>query len=227
MTGSARKRIALVGAGRMGRVHLSALRSSDAISVAAIVEPFVSAHEQLRDEGLVVYESVQQLLDAESARRRSDRGPHRPAPGARLPVCGSRDPDALRKARRGAPCGHRTGRASRGGCGACCSRSATGAGSYRSCALLREQIAAGELGRISLLACMQWDSELPSEQFRGHSGGLMVDMGVHEFDQVRWLLGEEFESIVAVPAGPSTRPRAAADPDSAGRAGHDFERYPL
>ena len=42
----------------------------------------------------------------------------------------------------------------------------------------------------------------------------MVDMGVHEFDQVRWLLGDEFESIVAVPAGPSTQPRPATDPDS-------------
>jgi predicted dehydrogenase len=38
---------------------------------------------------------------------------------------------------------------------------------------------------------------------------------VHEFDQVRWLLGDEFESIVAVAAGPSTQPRPATDPDSA------------
>ena len=80
---------------------------------------------------------------------------------------------------------------------------------------LRDQIAAGELGQISLLSCMQWDAELPSEQFRSHAGGIMVDMGVHEFDQVRWLLGDEFESIVAVPAGPSTQPRPAKDPDSA------------
>ncbi len=79
---------------------------------------------------------------------------------------------------------------------------------------LREQIAAGDLGEISLLACMQWDSDLPSEQFRSHAGGIMVDMGVHEFDQVRWLLGEEFESIFAVPAGPSTQLRPATDPDS-------------
>ena len=40
-------------------------------------------------------------------------------------------------------------------------------------------------------------------------------MGVHEFDQVRWLLGEEFETIVAVPAGPSTQTRPPGDPDSA------------
>ncbi len=66
---------------------------------------------------------------------------------------------------------------------------------------LREQIAGGELGQISLISCMQWDSELPSEQFRSHAGGIMVDMGVHEFDQVRWLLGDEFDAIVAVPAG--------------------------
>ena len=89
---------------------------------------------------------------------------------------------------------------------------------------LREQIAAGELGQISLISCMQWDSELPSEQFRSHAGGIMVDMGVHEFDQVRWLLGDEFESIVAVPAGPSTQPRPATDPDSAVLLGDDLPR---
>jgi predicted dehydrogenase len=55
---------------------------------------------------------------------------------------------------------------------------------------LREQIAASELGQISLLSCMQRDSELPPDEFRSHSAGLTVDVGVHEFDQVRWLLGE-------------------------------------
>ena len=79
---------------------------------------------------------------------------------------------------------------------------------------LRDRIAAGELGQICHVACMQWDEELPSEQFRAHSGGIAVDMGVHEFDQVRWLLGQEFRWVAATAAGPSTAPRAPEDPDA-------------
>src|SRR5205823_3197017 len=59
---------------------------------------------------------------------------------------------------------------------------------------LRERIAAGELGEINQLACMQWDQEPPTSQFRSHSGGIAIDMGVHEFDQTRWLVGQEFGS---------------------------------
>ncbi len=75
---------------------------------------------------------------------------------------------------------------------------------------LRDRVAAGELGQICQVSCMQWDAELPSEQFRAHSGGIAVDMGVHEFDEVRWLLGQEFRWVTATAAGPSTAPRAAA-----------------
>src|SRR5690242_15612599 len=62
---------------------------------------------------------------------------------------------------------------------------------------------------------MQWDEQLPSEQFRAHSGGIAVDMGVHEFDQTRWLLGQEFEWIAGAHAGRSSEPRDPADPDCA------------
>jgi myo-inositol 2-dehydrogenase/D-chiro-inositol 1-dehydrogenase len=80
---------------------------------------------------------------------------------------------------------------------------------------LRERIRAGELGEVSQLSCMQWDEQPPSEQFRAHSGGIAVDMGVHEFDQTRWLLGQEFEWIAAAHAGSSSEHRDPADPDSA------------
>ena len=35
------------------------------------------------------------------------------------------------------------------------------------------------------------------------SGGIAADMGVHEFDQARWLLGQEFETMWATAAGAS------------------------
>src|SRR4029077_11352986 len=65
---------------------------------------------------------------------------------------------------------------------------------------LRERVAAGTLGGIYLVACFQWDGAPPSAYFRAHSGGVFVDMGVHEFDQTRWLTGQEFGEIHAVAA---------------------------
>ncbi len=214
MTGSTRTRLAVVGAGRMGRVHLAALQSSDEITVAAIVEPFAATRERLQAEGLVAYESVQDLLDAESLDGVLIAAPTDQHPELVATFAAAGIPMLCEK-----PVGLRPEDAER----------ATGAAADAGVLLqvgywrrfvpelrrLREQITAGELGQISLISCMQWDSELPSEQFRSHSGGIMVDMGVHEFDQVRWLLGDEFESIVAVPAGPSAQPRPATDPDSA------------
>ena len=55
--------------------------------------------------------------------------------------------------------------------------------------------ASGALGELALVSCYQWDAGPPSPAFRGTSGGIAVDMGVHEFDQLRWLTGQELGSI--------------------------------
>lgn len=79
---------------------------------------------------------------------------------------------------------------------------------------LRERIAAGELGGVYLVACFQWDGRPPSAQFRTHSGGIFIDMGVHEFDQARWLTGQEFGSISSLFCGVAEEPWPG-DPESA------------
>jgi myo-inositol 2-dehydrogenase/D-chiro-inositol 1-dehydrogenase len=90
---------------------------------------------------------------------------------------------------------------------------------------LRERIAAGELGTVHLVTCYQWDDRPPTDEFRAHSGGIFADMGVHEFDQMRWLTGQEIVSLAAVVSGlvpgglirdvPGEGPRRYADVDSA------------
>ena len=214
MSDSTRTRIALVGAGRMGQVHLGALQSSDEIELVAVVEPFGPTRERLRAEAFVVYESVQELLESAAPEAALIAAPTDQHPDLVATFAAAAIPMLCEK-----PVGVSPGDAERA------TRAAEAAGVLLQVGYwrrfvpelrqLREQIATGQLGEISLLSCMQWDSELPSEQFRSHSGGLMVDMGVHEFDQARWLLGDEFEEMVAVPAGPSTQPRPATDPDSA------------
>jgi myo-inositol 2-dehydrogenase/D-chiro-inositol 1-dehydrogenase len=207
-------RIALVGAGRMGQVHLGALRRSDDIELAGVVEPVARTRAELAVRGIPTYASVDDLL-------------HGDPPEGVLIAAPSDQHEALvaRFARAGIhmlcekPLGIRAEQSLEA------ARSAAEAGVILQVGYwrrfvpqlraLRERIRAGALGEISQLSCMQWDEQPPSEQFRAHSGGIAVDMGVHEFDQTRWLLGQEFEWIAAASAGPSSAPRDPADPDCA------------
>jgi len=207
-------RIALIGAGRMGQVHLAALQSSPAIALAGVVEPLAATREHLFGDGIAVHETVDVLLAGE-------------VPEAVLIAAPSDQHPALvaRFAAAGIPmlCEKPVGIAADDAQAAARAVSASGVllqvGYWRrfvpELRALRDRIAAGELGTISQLACMQWDADLPSEGFRAHSGGITVDMGVHEFDQTRWLLGQEFEWLTATAAGPSSEQRAQADPDNA------------
>src|SRR6202162_838295 len=79
---------------------------------------------------------------------------------------------------------------------------------------LRERIDAGELGDIYAIACFQWDGQPPSAYFRTHAGGIFVDMGVHEFDQARWLSGQEFVGSTSLASGVAEEPWPG-DPESA------------
>ena len=50
------------------------------------------------------------------------------------------------------------------------------------------------------VACDQFDELPPPRAFRDpdSSGGIVVDMGVHEFDQLRWLTGREIVDVRGV-----------------------------
>jgi myo-inositol 2-dehydrogenase/D-chiro-inositol 1-dehydrogenase len=80
---------------------------------------------------------------------------------------------------------------------------------------LRGRIATGGMGTVHFTMCAQWDEVPGSAQFRNHSGGIFVDMGVHEIDQIRWLTGQEVASV-AVSTFPTVEdPDAVGDVDSA------------
>jgi len=79
---------------------------------------------------------------------------------------------------------------------------------------LRERLVAGALGALSLIQCWQWDEQPPSPAFRSRSGGILIDMGVHEFDQIRWLTGQEFEEIAAMASAVAVGAPVPGDPDT-------------
>jgi myo-inositol 2-dehydrogenase / D-chiro-inositol 1-dehydrogenase len=81
---------------------------------------------------------------------------------------------------------------------------------------LREQLAVGALGEVELVHCAQWDERPPPAAFRdpASSGGIVVDMGVHELDQLRWLTGQEIAAVTPVSSTVAFDPPVAGDPES-------------
>jgi myo-inositol 2-dehydrogenase/D-chiro-inositol 1-dehydrogenase len=193
--------LALVGAGRMGRMHLQALDPAGgwtaAVRVTDVVEPSDEAREGLRDRGYRVHVTLADLLGA----RRPD--------GLLVAAPTDRHTEVARVALTAGvpvlcekPAGlnwreiEETGRvaAQRG----VAFQVAYWRRFVPALVALRERVLAGELGQVLHVVCAQWDSAPPPPRFRRSSGGAFVDMGVHEFDVIRWLTGQSVTSVVAV-----------------------------
>lgn len=209
--------LALIGAGRMGRMHLRALDPAAGrtrgVRVIDVVEPVDKAREALHDSGYRVHGTLADLLEA----RRPD--------GVLVAAPTDRHTEVARAALTAGipvlcekPAGltwreiEETGRvaAERG----VAFQVAYWRRFVPSMVALRERIVAGELGQILHLVCAQWDGAPPPPQFRRSSGGAFVDMGVHEFDVIRWLTGQSVASVVAVQT-PALDPLARPDADNA------------
>ncbi len=208
-------RIALVGAGRMGSVHLAALRAAAGVELAGIVEPVAAVRERLGDVGVPLYETPAQLIAdgrAEGVLIAAPSDQHaelvRAFAAAGLAVLCEK------------PIGVAIEQAVAADAAARDHGVVLQVGYWRrfvpELRALRRRIADGELGEIYQLSCMQWDHEPPSAEFRAHCGGIAIDMGVHELDQTRWLLDQEFDWVAAVGGGALPAEAAsAADPDAA------------
>jgi predicted dehydrogenase len=63
----------------------------------------------------------------------------------------------------------------------------------------RARIMAGELGRPLLFSSRQYDKDVPPPGILDprSGGGIMLDMGIHEFDSARFLMGSEVVEVQA------------------------------
>lgn len=204
-------RIALIGAGRMGRLHLEVLRPSGAVTVAAVVEPLEATRRELAGRGYRTHSGIDELLAA------------REVDGVLIAAPSDQHLDLVATiARAGLPilCEKPVGVTAADAIAATAAVQRAGVllqvGYWRrfvpALRALRERILRGDFGHISQLACLQWDAEPPSAHFRSHSGGIAVDMGVHEIDQARWLTGQEVAWLTAAGGGDDA---AGRDPDVA------------
>jgi myo-inositol 2-dehydrogenase/D-chiro-inositol 1-dehydrogenase len=198
----------------MGRVHLGALERAASIEVVAVIEPFAAARAAVAADGRALYETPEQFLNEGGADAVLIAAPSDQHLALITAFAAAGLPMLCEK-----PIGVRTSDA------IAATRAAERAGVILQIGYwrrfvpeliaLRRRIEAGELGEIHQLSCMQWDAEPPRPEFRAHSGGICIDMGVHEFDQTRWLLAQEIDWIAALPSGPSVAPASATDPDAA------------
>src|SRR6202042_861361 len=211
-------RLGLVGVGRMGRTHLRAIAGSELVAIAAVAEPSEQTRAGLAGAGLAgaglpLHASVSEMLD-----RSELDGVLIAAPSdqhVRLigEVAARGLPILCEK-----PCGLSSMQARSA------SQTAAAAGVPLQVAYwrryvpalraARDRIAAGELGGIHLVTCYQWDEGPPAAAFRAHSGGIAIDMGVHEFDQLRWLTGQDITDVKAVAAELTSDPEVTGDVDS-------------
>lgn len=206
-------RVAVVGAGRMGRNHLRALAASELASPAAVVEPVGEVREELAAAGLPAYATVEELLAAggvEAALIAAPTDLHvelvTELAAARLPILCEK------------PCGVQPAETAEA------MRTATRAGVLLQIGYWRRFVpelvelgaryAAGEFGQLSLISCWQWDAQPPGPAFRARSGGILLDMGVHEFDQIRWLTGDELDDLHAIPSATVSTEPVSGDPES-------------
>ena len=219
-----RFRLGLIGAGRMGRTHLRALAGSPRVAVTAVAEVSEEVRRTVPAMGVPVYPGVGEMLGAETLDGVLIVVPTDQHLQVIAEVATHRLPILCEK-----PCGVNVDQAKLAAATMLAAGLPFQVAYWRryvpALRALRERIAAGELGSVHLVACYQWDDRPPSDEFRAHSGGIFADMGVHAFDQMRGLTGQEILSVAAVVSGvvpgglirqdEPGEPRRSADVDGA------------
>jgi len=212
-------RLGLIGAGRMGRTHMRAFAGSDGVTVTAIAEVSEQARRAVASSGAALYPGIGPMLDGAAVDGVLITAPSDQHGKIISEVAARGLPILCEK-----PCGV-TAAQTRAAV-----ETAAAAGVPFQVAYwrryvpmlrnLRQRMAVGELGTVHLVTCYQWDLEPPPAAFRAHSGGILIDMGVHEFDQLRWLTGQDITGLAAVasglvPGGLGEPPDQAPDVDGA------------
>ena len=207
-------RMGLVGAGRMGCTHLRALAGSDILRVVAVADPLEAARATVEAPGISVHADLAAMLRAgglDGVLIASSSDTHfagiAELAAASLPILCEK------------PCGLTSRQGKEAAAVAAAAKVPLQVAYWRrfvpSLRKLKTRIASGELGGLYFAACYQWDERPPPPSFRTRSGGIFMDMAVHEFDQIRWLSGQEIAELYAVAARSLSDPPVPGDAESA------------
>jgi myo-inositol 2-dehydrogenase / D-chiro-inositol 1-dehydrogenase len=207
-------RLGLVGAGRMGKTHLRALAASEIVEVVAITEAAEPVRATLSGFNGRVFSELSGMLaevDLDGVLVVAPSGSHldivTQVASAGLPIlcekpCGLVAADAVAAAQIAEA-------------NAVLLQVAYWRRFVPELQRLKARIDSGALGEVYCILCYQWDQDLPMAAFRAKSGGIFVDMGVHEFDQLRWLSGQAVTRLQTTVATAASAPAVPGDVESA------------
>jgi len=193
----ARLRVVLVGGGRIGEVHArNIVACADLMELAAVVEPHPSASIAgfcARSGVPVVASLADRLTEADAALIALPTTMHEEvlaaaaASGVHV-LCEKPLASDLAAAARMVASAEDAGIVLQVGFNRRFDHN------YRA---LRRAVTSGSVGRVELVRVTSRDPGPPGIDYIRQSGGLFTDMTIHDFDMVRFLTGDEVESVYA------------------------------
>jgi myo-inositol 2-dehydrogenase/D-chiro-inositol 1-dehydrogenase len=188
--------IALIGAGRIGKIHAANIAAHPALRLAWVIDPHASSAEALATQ----HGARVGTLDAALA----------DASVAGVVIASSTDTHldySLAAARAGKavfcekPLDQDLGRATQ----AAAEFEKLGARLFLAFnrrfdpnfASLQARLSGGAVGALETLHIISHDPAPPPADYVASSGGMFKDMVIHDFDMARWLLGEEPDQVFA------------------------------
>ncbi len=190
---------ALIGAGRIGRLHAGNLAADPRVRFTAVADVVPAAAEELAAahgaravsvEDAVTGADIDAVLIASSTDSHADLI-ERAARAGKAILCEKPiDLDYQRS---------RQAIAVAGDCGVpiAIGFNRRFDGNFQS---LKARLKAGEIGELESVAITSRDPEPPPVEYLRTSGGLFRDMMIHDFDMVRWLTGEDAIELYAMAA---------------------------
>jgi myo-inositol 2-dehydrogenase/D-chiro-inositol 1-dehydrogenase len=188
--------IALIGAGRIGKIHAANASANPRLRLARVVDPFADAAHALAGQyGAQVSSFDDALGDAaiKGVIVTSSTDTHleysmRAAQAGKAVFCEKPLDQDLAKAS-----------------AASVTFDALGASIFlgfnrrfdTNFAALQARLANGEVGSLETLHIISHDPAPPPVEYVKVSGGIFKDMVIHDFDMARWLLGEEIIQVFA------------------------------
>lgn len=193
-----RLKVALIGLGRMGRTHATALRDVPSVEVVAVVDPSAPSREAARDffPATDTFENYADALGSVDACIIVSPTPVHPRTVSDALAAGvhvlCEKPLALDVA----AARNLHDAAEKSGC-------VLQIGHWRRFsppwATAKRVVDDGAIGRPLWIRLSQWDANPPPASFCDPkvSGGLAIDCGVHEYDLAEWFFGEPVTTVRA------------------------------
>ncbi len=190
-------RFAVLGAGRIGQAHATAVASVEGVELAAVSDPVASAAQALRDRfgcDVRTTDEIEASSGIDAVIICSPTDTHadlieRFARAGKAVFCEKPVDLDVRRVRRCLDVVERCGTAFMVGF------QRRFDPDFRA---LKTAIDAGRVGDVEMVTLTSRDPGPPPYAYIRRSGGIFRDMTIHDLDMARWLLGEEVEKVVAV-----------------------------